>query len=72
MPVITPNIAWQAHVGGFIGGGLFAWLLVSGLRALRGKSLLRRTAVYGAAMLAALIAIDAWCDASNFATLLMH
>lgn len=38
MPIITPNIAWQAHVGGFIIGGVFAWLLVSGLHALRGKT----------------------------------
>lgn len=33
MPVITPGIAWQAHVGGFIVGGVLAWLLVTGLHA---------------------------------------
>ena len=65
MPIITPNIAWQAHVGGFIIGGVFAWLLVSGLHALRGKSLQQRTLMYGVIMLAAIIAIVVACNMSN-------
>lgn len=65
MPIITPNIAWQAHVGGFIIGGVFAWLLVSGLHALRGKSLQQRTLMYGVIMLAVIIVIVVVCNMSN-------
>ena len=65
MPIITPNIAWQAHVGGFIIGGVFAWLLVSGLHALRGKSLQQRTLMYGVIMLVVIIAIVVACNMSN-------
>ena len=65
MPIITPNIAWQAHIGGFIIGGVFAWLLVSGLHALRGKSLQQRTLIYGVIMLAVIIAIVVACNMSN-------
>ena len=62
---ILPNIAWQAHIGGFIVGGAFAWLLVSGLHALRGKSLQQRTLIYGVIMLAVIIAIVVACNMSN-------
>ena len=65
MPIITPNIAWQAHVGGFIIGGVFTWLLVSGLHALRGKSLQQRTLIYGAIMLVVIIAIVVACNMGN-------
>ena len=65
MPIITPNIAWQAHVGGFIIGGVFAWLLVSGLHALRGKSLQQRTLIYGAIMLVVIIAVVVACNMGN-------
>lgn len=65
MPVIMPGIAWQAHVGGFIVGGVFAWLLVSGLRALRGRSLPCRTTVYGIVLLVAIVAIDVCCNMAN-------
>lgn len=65
MPVIMPNIAWQAHLGGFLFGGMFTWLLVSGLRVLRGKSLLRRTLIYGTVMVIVIIAIDLLCNAVN-------
>ena len=65
MPVITPGIAWQAHIGGFIIGGLFAWLLVSGLHALRGKSLGWRAAVYGVAVFLVIAVIVACCDMRN-------
>ena len=64
-PVIMPNIAWQAHLGGFLFGGMFTWLLVSGLRVLRGKSLLRRTLIYGTVMVIVIIAIDLLCNAVN-------
>ena len=65
MPVITPGIAWQAHVGGFIVGGVFAWLLISGVHALRGKSLTFRTMVYGAVVLALIVAGVLVCNLSN-------
>lgn len=65
MPVIMPNIAWQAHLGGFLFGGMFTWLLVSELRVLRGKSLLRRTLIYGTVMVIVIIAIDLLCNAVN-------
>ncbi len=65
MPVIMPNIAWQAHLGGFLFGGMFTWLLVSGLRILRGKSLPRRTLIYGMVMVIVIIAIDLLCNVVN-------
>ena len=46
-------------------GGVFAWLLVSGLHALRGKSLQQRTLMYGVIMLAVIIAIVVACNMSN-------
>lgn len=65
MPVIMPNIAWQAHLGGFLFGGMFTWLLVSGLRIPRGKSLPRRTLIYGTVMGIVIIAIDLLCNVVN-------
>ena len=46
-------------------GGVFAWLLVSGLHALRGKSLQQRTLIYGAIMLVVIIAIVVVCNMGN-------
>ena len=65
MPVITPGIAWQAHVGGFIVGGVLAWLLVTGLHAFRGKSLTWRTTVYGITVFVVVVAIIVGCNAGN-------
>lgn len=65
MPVITPGIAWQAHVGGFIVGGVLAWLLVTGLHAFRGKSLAWRTTVYGITVFVVVVAIIVGCNAGN-------
>ena len=65
MPVITPGIAWQAHVGGLIIGGVFAWLLVSGLHAFRGKSLVWRTTAYGAAVFVVLAVVILCCNMGN-------
>lgn len=70
MPVVVSNIAWQAHIGGFLIGGAFTWLLVSGPHALRGKSLTYRTVVYGAAVLALLIVAVMLCDLDNPGSLL--
>lgn len=65
MPFLVSGIAWQAHVGGFIVGGVFTWLLISGVHALRGKSLTFRTMVYGAVVLALIVAGVLVCNLSN-------
>lgn len=65
MPFLVGGIAWQAHVGGFIVGGVFTWLLISGVHALRGKSLTFRTMVYGAVVLALIVAGVLVCNLSN-------
>ena len=65
MPPTRNGIAWQAHVGGFIVGGVFTWLLISGVHALRGKSLTFRTMVYGAVVLALIVAGVLVCNLSN-------
>ena len=59
MPLVVPNIAWQAHVGGFVTGGVLTWLLVSGLPSLRRRSLSSRMWLYGLVVVAALLAIGA-------------
>ena len=63
--ILVGGIAWQAHVGGFIVGGVFTWLLISGVHALRGKSLTFRTMVYGAVVLALIVAGVLVCNLSN-------
>lgn len=65
MPLVVPNIAWQAHVGGFVAGGVLALLLTSGIRALRGRSIAVRTAVYGGVVFVALAAIVLSCNLDN-------
>lgn len=61
MPLFVPNIAWQAHVGGFITGGVLTWLLVSGPRGLRRMSLIKRMLIYGIAVVAVLLVIVVSC-----------
>ncbi|WP_317369798.1 rhomboid family intramembrane serine protease [Bifidobacterium pullorum] len=65
MPVVVSNVAWQAHLGGFLIGALFTWLLVSGLHALRGKSLAYRSAVYGAVVFVLMVVVILLCDLGN-------
>ncbi|MBT1162692.1 MULTISPECIES: rhomboid family intramembrane serine protease [Bifidobacterium] len=66
MPVVVPNIAWQAHVGGFLIGGLFTWLLVTPkLQWSRGKSLQYRTTVYGTAVFVLMLVLIAVCELFN-------
>lgn len=65
MPLVVPNIAWQAHVGGFVVGGAFALLLTSGVRALRGRSIGVRTAAYGAVVGVAVVAVIVLCAMAN-------
>ena len=65
MPVVVSNVAWQAHLGGFLVGALFTWLLVSGPHALRGKSLAYRSAVYGGAVFVLVVAVILLCNLAN-------
>ena len=52
-------------IGGFIVGGVLAWLLVTGLHAFRGKSLTWRTTVYGITVFVVVVAIIVGCNAGN-------
>lgn len=61
MPLVTPNVAWQAHVGGFVTGLVLAWLLVDGVPALRRRTLGVRMAVYGVAMVLLLVVVMLFC-----------
>lgn len=67
MPLITPNVAWQAHVGGFIVGFVLTWLLVRGVPALQRRSLTVRMLVYGGVMTVVLAAIIVLCVPSRAA-----
>lgn len=60
LPIIVPNIAWQAHVGGFIFGGLYVWLLTSGIPQLRQYSFAKRAWIYGIALAVVIVAALAW------------
>lgn len=61
MPFVISGIAWQAHVGGFIAGGVLAMLLTSGIPALRGRSLTQRMAIYGGAIVVVLVTVILLC-----------
>lgn len=61
MPFVISGIAWQAHVGGFIAGGVLAMLLTSGIPTLRGRSLTQRMAIYGGAIVVVLVAVILLC-----------
>ncbi|MDF7663101.1 rhomboid family intramembrane serine protease [Bifidobacterium sp. ESL0763] len=65
MPLITPNVAWQAHVGGFLVGLALTWLLARGVPALRRRTLTVRMLVYGAAMVVVLVAVIVLCVPSR-------
>lgn len=61
LPLVIPNVAWQAHVGGFLVGGALTWLLVNGIRAWRRISLTRRMLLYGTTLTAVLIVVAVLC-----------
>ncbi|NEG70581.1 rhomboid family intramembrane serine protease [Bifidobacterium choloepi] len=66
MPVVIPNIAWQAHVFGFLVGGILTMLLIYGpIRALRIRPLLLRSVIYGIVMLLILVVIVVLCNTVN-------
>ena len=64
LPFVVGGVAWQAHVGGFVVGGILTWLLVGGVPAWRGKSLKWRMQVYGWAMVVLVIALILLCNNS--------
>lgn len=57
VPMMFGRVAWQAHVGGAAAGAFLAWLMTSGLPALRAKSIGRRMWIYGSALSAALVVL---------------
>lgn len=65
LPFVVGGIAWQAHVGGFIIGGILTILLVSGPRTFRYKSVGSRTLIYGIMMLVVIITGVALCNTAN-------
>ena len=65
LPVVVGGVAWQAHVGGFVVGGLLTWLLIGGIRPWRGKSLAWRMQVYGWSVTVLVIALIVACNFAN-------
>lgn len=65
MPLITPNIAWQAHLGGFVVGGLLTLLTIDGVPALRRTSTLVRIGIYGGVFVVIMAVVFAFCNAGN-------
>lgn len=65
LPVVMPNVAWQAHLGGFVVGGLLTMFVLDGPRALARRSVLQRTLIYGAALLVLIVLVVAFCNMDN-------
>ncbi|WP_052295137.1 rhomboid family intramembrane serine protease [Bifidobacterium gallicum] len=65
MPIVVPNVAWQAHVGGFVFGGLLTMLTIYGVRSLRMKPVIAKFAFYGGILLVIIIAIIIWSNTLN-------
>lgn len=64
MPVVVSNVAGR-RIWAASGRSAVHWLLVSGLHALRGKSLAYRSAVYGAAVFVLMVVVILLCDLGN-------
>jgi membrane associated rhomboid family serine protease len=60
MPVFIQNIAWQAHLGGFIFGGLLAWLLTLRSPKVRKLTMNVRMAIFGGAIFVVCAGLMLW------------
>ncbi|MFU0524263.1 rhomboid family intramembrane serine protease [Gardnerella pickettii] len=61
MPLLVPNIAWQAHIGGIVTGIVLSTLLGTNNPLLKKASFNERFAVYSLLTLIVLLAISAFC-----------
>ncbi|WP_425663726.1 rhomboid family intramembrane serine protease [Gardnerella piotii] len=61
MPLLVPNIAWQAHIGGIVTGIVLSALLGTNNPLLKKASFNERFAVYSLLTLIVLLAISAFC-----------
>lgn len=57
VPIFFGNVAWQAHLGGFITGAALSTLMMRGLPAWRSASINKRMAIYGSFMTSVLLLI---------------
>jgi membrane associated rhomboid family serine protease len=64
MPFFYQNIAWQAHVGGFVIGGLMTLLLMWRAPGIRKMGLNARTWLFGLVLLVIIVAAMVWCAAA--------
>ena len=62
---VMGGIAWQAHVGGFVTGGVLAALLTAAVPGTRGRSLTWRMGVFGGAVVVVLVAVVLLCAPSR-------
>ena len=61
VPLVVSGVAWQAHVGGLVAGGVLTWLMIAGPSSLRSKKINVRMAVYGTIVILALVGIGVLC-----------
>lgn len=61
MPLLVPNIAWQAHIGGIVTGIVLSTLLGTNNPLLKKASFNERFAIYSLLTLIVLLAISAFC-----------
>lgn len=61
MPLLVPNIAWQAHIGGIVTGIVLSTLLGTNNPLLKKASFNERFAIYSLLTLIVLLAIIAFC-----------
>ena len=65
VPIFFGNVAWQAHLGGFITGAALSTLMMRGLPIWRSASINKRMAIYGTFM--TVLLLIAWSARLVFA-----